>query len=234
QWLADLQNRRDRLAAAAYPDCLEELRRVLLETMDTWLATINLPVFIIIDLSEIEDASPSDILQLATGIADSMDALMYVTELLDEQGIQYDDGTTGLDGEGDLSRYRQGSTARCPAVRWVLTGYLSLAALLIRSSNMMNNVETQPPGDDEIKTLIFDIQKERQRVDVVDYPECVSLQRQSLMDTGRELVTMLQAFFDTGYTYETAIKANNFLADLHYLQSAVSKIDTMDIVEVNN
>jgi hypothetical protein len=226
----DIANSRAKFASAAYPTCLSELRDEILSAMSQWHTVWTMPEFVIIEWEEIKDYETADVLKLGTAIVDGMDTLVRITEMLDAEGIIYDATTSGFDGEGYLSRYRKGNTEDCPAIRWMLTDFYASLLLMARAGIMMSESQVEFPTDREVRALMGDVQREEQRLQTQKYPPCVKVQYGLMVETNDLALKMFQAYFSEGITYNTALKANDYLAKLITLLNTLNQIDTLDIL----
>jgi hypothetical protein len=192
---------RNTFSSVSFPDCLADLYNRISTYMDTQLARLDLPQTRSIALGETDALEPDQIRQYGDITATSLEQMTAVANTLTELGIDYDDSGQGFsrtivamvnaEQPDPNATPEAGVTPEplCPSLRWLYTEYLPSTYLIARGQSVARNntvdAEQTPP-------LVFDLQREAQRLSGQTEPACLETQRLLIIETNEVLATTLQ------------------------------------------
>lgn len=197
-------------AEVTYPDCLADLHRQILAYMDTQLARLDLLQTRTIAFGSNDTLEPDAIRQYGDSTTNALEQMRVVANTLAALQIDYDDSGTGFSrtvveiinaeqppvtDESATPEITPNETAVvvCPSLRWLYTEYLPSSSLIRRGQDILrsNTADTEATSG-----LVFDLQREAQRLSGQTEPACLDTERGLLIQTNQALAGALQNLLD--------------------------------------
>jgi hypothetical protein len=203
-----LRASRATFAETPRPDCLADLHSRIGAIMDTQLARLDLPQTRMIAFGQTETLEADQIRQYGDMTATLLEQMTSVANTLTALEVDYDDSGTGLSRTiVALVNAEQpplvNNTATdeavptiepvCPSLRWLYTEQFPASYMIGRGQNVLRNNTADP---ETTPALIFDLQREAQRLSGQAEPACLTAERQLLGETYQTLATSLQSLLD--------------------------------------